>query len=208
MKSDKDRSSILAQSGIFTAILASLCCITPVLALIAGASGVAASFSWLEPFRPYLIGLTVLVLGLAWYQKLKPRSQEELDCECEEDGKTPFLQSRLFLGLVTGFAVVMLAFPYYAHIFYPKPAEKIIIIDQSNVKKAEFDISGMTCTGCEEHVKHSVNELPGIVEVEASYEEGKAIVQFDKTKVDLSKIKDAIDGTGYKVTSMSEDADN
>ena len=69
----------LISTSIITPIAASLCCVTPVLALIAGTSGIASTFSWLEPFRPYLIGLTVLVLGFAWYQKLKP--QKEIDCE-------------------------------------------------------------------------------------------------------------------------------
>jgi mercuric ion transport protein len=79
MKSDNK----LIGTGLLTAITASLCCITPVLALIAGTSGIASTFSWIEPFRPYLIGLTILVLGFAWYQKLKP--QKEIDCECETD---------------------------------------------------------------------------------------------------------------------------
>jgi len=71
----------LIGTGLLTAIAASLCCITPVLALIAGTSGLASTFSWLEPFRPYFIGLTILVLAFAWYQKLKP--QKKIDCNCE-----------------------------------------------------------------------------------------------------------------------------
>lgn len=63
----------LIGTGLLTAIAASLCCITPVLAIIAGTSGLASTFSWLEPFRPYFIGLTILVLAFAWYQKLKPQ---------------------------------------------------------------------------------------------------------------------------------------
>jgi mercuric ion transport protein len=49
----------LVGTTIITAITASLCCITPVLALIAGTSGIASTFSWIEPFRPYLIALTI-----------------------------------------------------------------------------------------------------------------------------------------------------
>jgi len=67
----------LIGTGLLTAIAASLCCITPVLALIAGTSGLASTFSWLEPFRPYFIGLTILVLAFAWYQKLKPQKKIE-----------------------------------------------------------------------------------------------------------------------------------
>ena len=100
----------LISAGLLAAFTASLCCITPLLAFIAGTSGLATTFSWLEPLRPYLIALTVFVLGFAWYLKLKPKKQ--LDCSCEKDEKIPFTQSKMFLGIITLFAVVMLAFPY------------------------------------------------------------------------------------------------
>ena len=138
MKTDKK----LIGAGLLTAIAASLCCITPVLALVAGTSGLASTFSWLEPTRPYFIGLTILVLGFAWYQKLKPKKQ--IDCNCETEEKPKFIQSKTFLGIVTAFAIVMLAFPYYAHIFYPKTEKQIIVVDKSNVQTVEFSISGMT----------------------------------------------------------------
>ena len=69
-------SNKVAYAGILTAMAASICCITPVLALIAGTSGIASTFSWVEPFRPYLIGITILVLVFAWYQKLRPKTQD------------------------------------------------------------------------------------------------------------------------------------
>ena len=40
----------LIGTSLLTAIAASLCCMTPVLALIAGTSGIASTFSWVEPF--------------------------------------------------------------------------------------------------------------------------------------------------------------
>ncbi|MFT5238496.1 MAG: mercuric ion transport protein [Flavobacteriaceae bacterium] len=184
--------------SLLTAITASLCCITPVLALIAGTSGIASTFSWIEPFRPYLAGLTLLVLGFAWYQKLKPR--KEIDCECETDEKPKFIQSKKFLGIVTAFAIVMLAFPYYSGIFYSKTEKQIMIVDKSDISTTEFKISGMTCASCEQHVNHEVNKLNGIVNSKASYENGNAIIEFDRTKTNENEIKKAIKSTGYKVT--------
>lgn len=186
---------------MLAAIAASLCCITPVLALLAGTSGLASTFSWMEPARPYLIGLTVAVLGFAWYQKLKPQ-KAAIDCDCEEDGKTPFMQTKAFLGIVTVFAGLMLAFPHYSKIFYPDNSKQVIMVGQSDVQEAIFDISGMTCTSCEEHVKHAVNELHGIVNTTANFEKGTAQVKFDKTKTSTDAIKAAIDETGYKVTDL------
>lgn len=197
-------------AGLLTAIVASLCCITPVLSLLAGVSGIAASFSWMEPFRPYLIVLTVGVLGFAWYQKLKSRTTKQIECACEpvqsgggEDEKPSFWQSKLFLGSVTVFAIVMLSFPVYSHIFYPD-----IQISQAETflepVKYEFEITGMTCTGCEAHVKHEIAKLSGINILEVSHEKGNAIVAFDNILTNIDSIAAAINLTGYKVKSKKE----
>jgi len=198
MKSDNK----LIGLGLLTAISASLCCITPVLALLAGTSGLASTFWWLDPFRPYLIGLTVIVLGFAWYQKLKPQKQS--DCNCETEEKTPFMQTKTFLGIVTVFAGLLLAFPMYTHVFYPRTGQEITEVAQSNVKTAEFKISGMTCSACEEHVNHEVNKLSGIIKTTVSYEVGNAIIEFDQTKTDINELEQAIGKTGYSVTEKKE----
>jgi copper chaperone CopZ len=197
-----EKSNRFLGASILSAITASLCCITPVLALIAGTSGVASTFSWIEPFRPYLIVLTLLALGFAWYQKLKP--EKEIDCECETDEKPKFIQSKTFLIVITVFAIVMLAFPYYSNIFYPNSEKEIVVVDKSNIKTIEYKIIGMTCTSCEEHVNHEVNKLNGIVNSKTSYENGNAIIEFDKTKTNELEIENAINATGYKVTDKKE----
>jgi len=145
----------LAGASILSAITASLCCITPVLALISGAGGIASSFSWLEPARPYLLGLTTLVLGFAWYQKLKTRTVEEIQCACEEDEKPPFMQTNFFLGIVTVFAFLMMAFPYYGHLFYPKAEKQDIVVSNNNIQEVKFKVRGMTCSSCAAPVQHA-----------------------------------------------------
>lgn len=204
----KTKSNNLLGAGIVTAIAASLCCITPVLALISGVSGAASAFSWMEPFRPYLLGITVLVLGFAWYQKLKPRTAEELQCACDENEKKPFMQTKTFLGIVTVFALLMMAFPYYGHIFYPKADKQVIVNYSENIQEMKFNVSGMTCASCEEHVKHAVNELPGIVSVSANSLEGNATVKFDSSKTNKDAIIKNIDATGYKVSGETETSEN
>jgi len=197
------KSSSLALTSVLTAISASLCCITPVLALLAGSSGVAATFSWLEPFRPWLIGITVVVLAFAWYQKLKPRTEEEIACACDDDEKPSFWQSKKFLGIVTVFAAIMLAFPYYSYTFYPET--KLSESENVNLESTyEINITGMTCTGCEEHVKLEIGKLPGISGLEVSYEKANAVVTFDESKTDIEEVKSAVDKTGYKVESVNK----
>ena len=197
------QSNSLAITSLLTAVSASLCCITPVLALLAGSSGIAASFSWLDPFRPWLIGITVVVLAFGWYQKLKPRSAQEIECECEDDEKPSFWHSKKFLGIVTVFAVVLLAFPYYADAFYPET--NLSVLEYTNLESTyEINITGMTCSGCEEHVKLEIGKLSGISGLEVSYEKANAVVTFDESKTNIDEVKAAVDNTGYKVESINK----
>lgn len=89
-------------------ITASLCCVTPVLAVLAGSSSLASSFSWLAPYHNYLVIFTLLVLIYAWYDKLKP--SKEIECDCDTQG---FFSGKIFLGIVTVFTLIMLTFPQW-----------------------------------------------------------------------------------------------
>jgi len=192
---DIQRSSI--GLGALTAIASSLCCIAPLLAIFAGTSSLASTFQWVEPLRPWLIGLTILTLGFAWYQTIKPVPKDDCDCEVK---KASFFQTKSFLGIVTAFAILMLTFPSYAHIFYPNHDKaETAIIEEANIETITLGVTGMTCTGCEGHIEHAVNELPGVLEAQASYEAATATVKFDKTKSSLEEVKTAINSTGYKV---------
>ena len=189
-------------AGIFAAIAASLCCITPVLAFIGGAGGLASSFSWVEPYRPYLIVATVLIFVFAWYQKLKP--QKQVDCNCETDNKKSFWQSKLYLGIVTVIAALLLAFPYYAKVFYPKPQQaKVIVVDKSNIHTVQLNIGAMDCEGCTAHINSELSKVNGVIEVNTSYKNANAIVKFDNSKISVDSIANKVNTIGYKVTSIT-----
>lgn len=195
-------SGTFSSAGVLSAIAASLCCITPVIALLAGSSSIAANFSWIEPARPYLIALSISVLALAWYVKLKPAKAADMDCNCETTKKASFLQSKTFLGIITVFAILMMAFPVYAKMFYPKPkvqASTVAAID--NRQEVKFTIQGMTCEGCEEHVNNELSKIAGVLSYKTSYASRSSLVTFDKSKVDVKTIEAAINKTGYKVKS-------
>ena len=190
-----------AYTGLFAAVAASSCCIPPVIALIAGVGGSASALSWMEPFRPYLIGIAVIAIGYAWYDYLKPKKAE--DC-CEVDAKPKWFQTKGFLLGIMLFAAISISFPYYSHIFYPNNEKEVVIVNQSNINTVNFDIKGMTCASCEEHVNHEVNKLDGIVTSKVSYENGNAIIEFDQTKTNETEIEKAINSTGYKVTDKKQ----
>lgn len=185
-------------AGLLTAAAASLCCITPVLALFSGATGIASTFSWLEPYRSYLIGLTAAVLAFAWYQKLKPK-KADIDCACEED-KPSFWQTKTFLAIVTALAILLMAFPKYSHIFYPKTEKKeIIVVYKSSIQQVKLNIKGMTCEACTETINLALSKVPGVLEYKTEFKDGSSTIKFDNSKINEQAIVNAVNETGYKV---------
>lgn len=180
--------------SVLTAMSASLCCITPLLALAVGTSSIASTFGWVEPFRPYLVSATVFMLGFAWYQNIGAKKNDE--CGCEQ--KVHFLQSKEFLEIVTIASLVLITFPSYSNLFFNRTGS-FVDQQQEKTKKIELAVSGMTCASCEMHIEGEVKKLPGISFVKASFEKGSAVIEFDETKVDKGKIVAAINGTGYTV---------
>jgi len=196
MNSEKT-SKNSAFTGLFAAIAASSCCIPPVIALIAGVGGSASVLSWMDPFRPYLIGFAVIAIGYAWYNYFKLKNAD--DCNCDTTEKPKWYQTKGFLIGITLFATVSIAFPYFSHIFYPDNKKEVVIVSESDIQTVNFNIEGMTCAGCEESIKHAVNELDGIVNVNPSYEKENTEVKFDKTKTSKEEIEKAIISIGYKI---------
>ncbi|MGX5856056.1 mercuric transport protein MerTP [Dyadobacter jiangsuensis] len=186
---------ISANAGILTALASSVCCIAPLLAMLAGTSSLATTFDWIAPARPYFIVGTVLILGFAWYQQLKPVTGDS--CNCQPKSK-PFMQTKKFLSLVTLVAVFLIAVPSYSGLVYQQTQETQQPISKTD-KTAYIQIKGMTCEGCEHHVKQEVNKLKGIRQVQVSYKTGNATVRYDSKKTSLSEIKKAVNATGYKV---------
>ena len=182
--------------SVLTALSASMCCITPVLAIAAGTSSLATSFHWLEPLRPYFVSASVLVLGFAWFQSFNTKKED--GCGCENPKKNSFFQSKTFLGLVTVISALLVSFPSYSK-FFLSGSSSASVQQQSKAKKIVLSVSGMTCSSCEYHIESEVKKLTGISFVKASYEKSSTTVEFDEQKVKADKIIAAINGTGYKV---------
>jgi copper chaperone CopZ len=190
----------LTSAGLLSAMAASLCCITPVVALVAGSS-LAANFSWLEPVRPFLVGLSIGVLALAWYIQLKPHRKINKDC-CETTKDSSFLQSKTFLGIVTLFAFLMMTFPLYANLYYPKAKTLVSTIIQTNkTQQVKYTIQGMTCAGCEVHVNKELLKENGVLAYTTSYTSRSSLVSFDYSKTSIKALEAAINRSGYKVKS-------
>ena len=106
----------LAAGGL-TAILASACCLGPLVLLTLGISGAwIGSLRALEPFRPIFLGVTVGALYFAHRRIFRPA----VECAPGEICAVPAVNRSykvLFL-IVAALLVIALVFPYIAPLFY------------------------------------------------------------------------------------------
>jgi len=77
-------------------------------------------------------------------------------------------------------------------------AEKI---SPKKSEKAHIHITGMTCTTCAATIEKGLAETPGVEQANVSFASEKAIVEYDPSKVDLTKIKDTISQIDYGVAT-------
>ncbi|RYZ16259.1 MAG: mercuric transport protein MerTP [Chitinophagaceae bacterium] len=192
-----------ASLGLVSSLAASLCCIAPLAAAVGGVSGVASSVSRIEPARPYLVAVTLLLLGFAWVQQLRPVKAD--DCGCAVPARRSRLRSTGFLATVTVLAGALLTFPYYAPLLRsPHPvAPAMNTLTASNaVCQVTLPVKGMGCASCEPEVEEAVAKLPGIRSVKASCVQKNTVVRYDSTQTSIAAITSAINSTGYTVQAL------
>lgn len=109
------RGSLLA--GGLAALLASACCLGPLMLLALGFSGAwIANLTLLEPYRPVFIAAALLALGLAWRRIWRPA----VDCRPGEVCAVPRVRRayKLLFAVVGVLVLIALTFPYVAPWFY------------------------------------------------------------------------------------------
>lgn len=104
-------------AGGLAAILASTCCLGPLVLITLGFSGAwIGNLTLLEPYRPLFIGAALIALYFAYRRIFRPVAA------CEPGGVCAIPQVRTtyaaLFWLVAGLIVVALAFPYIAPLFY------------------------------------------------------------------------------------------
>ena len=71
--------------------------------------------------------------------------------------------------------------------------------------KANYTVTGMTCSSCELTIRTAVNKVEGVGTVPVDAEAGPAEVTFDASKVSAAEIADAISATGYNAVVTSSE---
>jgi mercuric ion transport protein len=113
---NKTGSRFLAAGGV-AAILASTCCLGPLILVMLGFTGAwIGTLSVLEPYRPLFLGVALVTLGLAAWRIFRPAQTCEADGTCSTP-RSHRIQ-KIFFAAVAVLAVAAFVFPYFARLFY------------------------------------------------------------------------------------------
>ncbi len=181
--------------SLLAAITASLCCIGPLVAVLLGAGGSAASTMFAK-WRPMFLGVTFALLAVAWYLTYrKPKAACEEGSVC---ATKPVAQwNRVVLWLATGVVLLTAAFPSLSSgLLQTTQASAPIAFADSAVLKV--NIPSMDCAACAVGIQTKLRKQPGVVGANVSYDTKEATVHYDTAKLSPPDILATIDEAGFK----------
>jgi mercuric ion transport protein len=204
--------------AVVTGLLASLCCVGPLLFVLLGVSAFGAATAF-ESARPYLLAGSVLLLALGYYWTYFRRGEACSpggECATKPAGRV----NRVGLWVASIAVLAFAGMPYFAGPLAAKLGEQKTVTTQPEqedccvaqkpggmaaitpgavMEKATFKVEGMTCASCETTIKLALERTPGVGRAEVSYDRGEAVVEYDPKKTTQQKLRDAINSTGYTV---------
>jgi len=99
------------------AILASTCCLGPLVLITLGFSGAwIGNLTALEPYRPIFIGAALIALFFAWRRIFRPADA----CAPDDVCAVPQVRTvyKVMFWIVTALVLIALVFPYVMPLFY------------------------------------------------------------------------------------------
>ncbi len=196
-------SASSAMGSVFAAVASSACCWLPLLALTTGisAGGVA---TFLDRWRPWLIGIAIILLGVSFYsvyfRKWRNSCCEAGACVSRRDKLHVFNQVMVWTATVM--VVGMILFPLWGPAFISKTPTNTSVQSATSVQQRSIRVEGMTCDMCEIHVVRELGHVSGVLNVDASYEQGLAVITLDATvsHPTSAELAAAIKDAGYTMT--------
>ena len=191
----KERSALVG--SLLAGLLASACCIGP---LVLGAAGLGSlGFATaLAPLRPWLLGLTVVLIGAGFFLAYRPLGAEV--CAPGQACARPASRrnQRFALWLVTVLAVALATYPSWgARLTVMKtPASPV----QQASSLVVLDVQGMTCTACEGEVERELRRVPGVVQANASFDQRRAEIRVLSPAPGVASLIAAVEKAGYRAS--------
>jgi copper chaperone CopZ len=186
--------------GILSAITASVCCLGPVVLVLAGLGSLGFG-ALIGRYHWWFIVAAIVLLTVAWRSYLKEaRRCKAVSCEMVGGKRT-----RTALLVASVVVTVFVGLNLYTYASQQRSTRQATAGPTSGqLVSVMIPVEGMTCFTCELTVESSLKRLSGVQSAEAKANEGVAYVRYDPARVSLNDLLTAINKTGYHATSPRE----
>lgn len=188
--------------GIGAAILASLCCIGPWLAVIFGISGAVALVSLGKYHLYFLAGSAMMMIGAVVYIWRKQK------CCASTGGK----QKRFWAPFLIPFAVFGLSMLGVNQLLIPiltansSGFNNVAKPSVSYLRHVTLAIDGMDCSGCTSTIQAALLRNSGVSHAEVSFTKKEAEVQYNQTETNPKALIEILASMQYKARLVKEEA--
>lgn len=160
--------------GMLSALVASLCCVGPVVLVLLGLGGLGVG-AMLGRFHGWFLLGAMMLLGFAWRRYTKEtRRCRAASCEMAQ-GKT----TRGVLTLASAVVALFVGLNLYTYAGQHRYAQPRATGDTRSFASVAIPVEGMTCFTCQLAVEAAVKTLPGVREVRADVMSQRATVSYD-----------------------------
>src|SRR6266568_3371457 len=182
------------QAGILSALLASACCIGPLLLV---AIGVGSGAVWVGRYHWFFLIGGIAVLIWAWAKYLR----EKTICDCEHKPmgrrRSAMLTLLITTALVLGFAGLNIS----RYVFAGTPVVAQTQTHLANgLNRIVVSVEGLSCVTCEIPVRHALRRIDGVKAAHVSAATKTATVDYEPAKTNPEQLVAAINSTGYGAT--------
>jgi copper chaperone CopZ len=186
------------QAGILSALLASICCIGPLLLL---AIGLGSGAALVGRYHWFFLIAGIAVLIWAWAKYLR----EKTVCDCEhkpmQGRRTGTFTLVVATVIVLGFGSLNIG----RYVFASAPASGQAQTQLANgLKRIVIPVEGMTCATCEIDVRHALKRIDGVKSAHVSVASKTATVEYEPQKTNPQQLVAAINSTGYRASLPNE----
>lgn len=152
-------SKAILVGSVLTSLAASICCIGLLIAIVFG-FGTFTAATRLEDSRPYLLGLTTLLIT-AFYLTYRKKDQRCVGSTC-----APSSRMKTLLWVIAAVVIATAAFPSYSGAILQAQTRSsqssAAGSTDTNEATATIAVSGMTCGSCAMQIQNTLAKTRGV----------------------------------------------
>jgi mercuric ion transport protein len=202
-----ERAKKLTLGGaVLAALAASSCCIGPLILAALGIGG-AGAFAVLAAYRPYILGVTAVLLAGGFYLTYrKPRAAAGAAsvgdaCGCEQPSPNAGRAGKIGLWIATAMALVFAAAPNLLACLANRSHQAAgATTAGAAVAHATIHVEGMDCEACATHIRGALAKAGGFHDLTLDLKAKTVTVAYEPAPGRLQAYVAAINDLGYEAS--------